>query len=143
MQCDRCGEDRSIWGELQSITRIDNSKIFHSIFIPQRPEKELVCWECLGWENPNKEGQVENSFIPIETRQAIMAKYLPSTNTKPSRYSLKYGNEKCIKSIHIVEDVPCQYVAQVLAQIWMKELELKWEIKSAAILADGTYVFVG
>ena len=60
MKCDRCGKDRNVWTELHSIPRIDNSKIFYSMFNPRKPEKELVCWECLGWKNPNKEKPNEN-----------------------------------------------------------------------------------
>lgn len=85
----------------------------------------------------------DDKFRPIATSPVITAKYLPVTINKPARYSLKFGNERKIMSIHQCDDVPAQYVAQALVEIWMKELSIEWNIKKTAITDDGLYLFIG
>lgn len=49
MRCDRCGKDFCAWSELHSVTRIDNTPNFYSIFNPVKPKKEWVCLNCLDY----------------------------------------------------------------------------------------------
>ena len=84
-----------------------------------------------------------NSKPYVEFRRLIHVKFLPTTNTKPNRYKINTENYPSkIMSRHLVENVDFPNCVQALVEIRLKELELEWEICSAGILPDGSYVFI-
>ena len=54
MICTKCGKDKDFWNDMALVTRIDNTKNCGSMFNPTKPKKQVVCYDCMGWDHKRK-----------------------------------------------------------------------------------------